>query len=115
MEPAPEPEPELPAPEPAPEPEQQLPGGPLAPAPTSAAGSTSAADRTAQARAQPRWVPDADAERCMLCTPDLRFRAIPGWARHHCRSCGWDGIELGRHTEHESVAGWLELNMRVAG
>eukprot|EP01046_Picozoa_sp_COSAG06_P047354 COSAG06_NODE_6873_length_2734_cov_3.146110_3_plen_603_part_00 len=100
MEPAPEPEPE-PAPEPKPEPEPEpepelaetIPPAQLAeapaPKPTSSAGSTSAADRTAQARAQPRWVPDADAERCMLCTPDWRFRAIPGWARHHCRSCGW--------------------------
>eukprot|EP01046_Picozoa_sp_COSAG06_P038030 COSAG06_NODE_4351_length_4337_cov_48.628126_6_plen_348_part_00 len=81
MKPAPEPEPE----QPEPRPEQQL---AETPAPT-VGGLTSAADHMAQAWAQPRWVPDADVERCMLCTPDWRFHAIPGWARHHCHSCGW--------------------------
>jgi hypothetical protein len=47
------------------------------------------ANHAALARAQPRWVPDQDAERCMLCNPDWRFRSIPGKGRHHCRSCGW--------------------------
>jgi hypothetical protein len=46
-------------------------------------------NRTAQARARPRWIPDAEAERCMLCNPDWRFGPLPGYRRHHCRSCGW--------------------------
>jgi len=43
----------------------------------------------AAARANPRWVSDEEAERCMLCKPDWKFRSVPGWKRHHCRSCGW--------------------------
>ena len=43
----------------------------------------------AQARAQPRWIPDDEVERCMLCSPNWRFRSLPGYRRHHCRSCGW--------------------------
>ena len=43
----------------------------------------------AEARARPRWVPDAEAERCMLCKPSWRFRAVQGYRRHHCRCCGW--------------------------
>ena len=46
-------------------------------------------NRAALSRAQPRWVPDAQAERCMLCNPTWRFRSLPGYRRHHCRSCGW--------------------------
>ena len=45
--------------------------------------------RKAAARANPRWVPDEEAERCMLCKPDWKFRSVPGYTRHHCRSCGW--------------------------
>ena len=40
---------------------------------------TSTVDRTAHARAQPRLVPDADAERCMLCNPDLLAVPFDAW------------------------------------
>eukprot|EP01043_Picozoa_sp_COSAG02_P063953 COSAG02_NODE_9208_length_2288_cov_2.487437_1_plen_474_part_00 len=85
-------EPELqPEPETQPEPELQ-------PQPQQSGTS----DRTAAARRKPHWVPDAEAERCMLCKPDWKFRPIPGYKRRHCRACGWavcsrclpDGQEL---------------------
>jgi hypothetical protein len=47
------------------------------------------------ARAQPQWVANAEAERCMLCppagAPPPLFWAVgpPRYTRHHCRCCGW--------------------------
>jgi hypothetical protein len=46
-------------------------------------------EAAARARALPRWIPDDEAERCMLCLPDWTFGVMPGWRRHHCRCCGW--------------------------
>jgi hypothetical protein len=44
-----------------------------------------------QARVNPRWMPDEQAERCMLCMPAWSFRkfGLAGSTRHHCRYCGW--------------------------
>ena len=37
------------------------------------------------ARSEPRWVPDAEADACMLCDAKFSF-----WVRRtHCRYCGW--------------------------
>ena len=38
-----------------------------------------------QARAEPRWVHDGAAKRCMLCNEEFGLRR----RRHHCRCCGW--------------------------
>eukprot|EP01048_Picozoa_sp_COSAG05_P000121 COSAG05_NODE_3_length_51333_cov_129.132080_21_plen_1016_part_00 len=41
--------------------------------------------RSEQARAAPRWVPDAEAQNCLRCDTGFSF-FIP---KHHCRYCGW--------------------------
>eukprot|EP01043_Picozoa_sp_COSAG02_P047796 COSAG02_NODE_4620_length_5156_cov_2.045284_1_plen_557_part_00 len=46
-------------------------------------------EAAARARALPRWIPDEEAERCMLCKPSWKFRMLPRWRRQHCRCCGW--------------------------
>ena len=41
--------------------------------------------RQAAARRAPRWVPDAEAPSCMICTRSFSVTT----RRHHCRCCGW--------------------------
>eukprot|EP01048_Picozoa_sp_COSAG05_P018426 COSAG05_NODE_2691_length_2766_cov_3.328084_3_plen_354_part_00 len=56
----------------------------------------------AKARESPRWVPDAESDRCMLCAAEffgaglgsrmagaLGLSAANTTSRHHCRYCGW--------------------------
>ena len=44
----------------------------------------------AEARRNPRWIPDSEATHCMLCrkTEFWRFGTAE-MTRHHCRACGW--------------------------
>ena len=55
-----------------------------------------------KARESPRWVPDAESDRCMLCAAEffgaglgsrmagaLGLSAANTTSRHHCRYCGW--------------------------
>lgn len=51
-------------------------------------------ERAAAARADPIWVPDKKAARCMLCNGGdtgwtFWSRGPDANTRHHCRSCGW--------------------------
>ena len=39
----------------------------------------------ASAVASPEWVPDSDADKCMLCPKKFNITR----RRHHCRMCGW--------------------------
>ena len=56
----------------------------------------------AKARVDPRWIPDSERDRCMLCAAEffgaglgsrmagvLGLSAANTTSRHHCRYCGW--------------------------
>jgi hypothetical protein len=64
---------------------------PEAVTPTARGGASSRdAAAAAAARNAPRWIPDAEAESCMLCEPGWKFWGVgpSTWTRHHCRCCG---------------------------
>jgi hypothetical protein len=54
--------------------------------------------RSEQARAEPRWVLDAETEMCLRCgvgfSSDIRYSV----RRHHCRYCGW--VVCGACSQH---------------
>jgi hypothetical protein len=60
------------------------------------------ASESAAARKHPRWIPDDDAPKCMLCKKDFGRMS-----KHHCRYCGWVVCKKGCWPYEHKVDRWL--------